>query len=177
MLLAVDAGDKVYVAFEGAGMAVGTNGGTQPSDWSSLTYNGLTHNQITALVASPFFPGTAYAGIVAATTAFMTEISPNGQSFLSSTCIGGSDNNLGQHIAVTPGGAYVSGATIATNFPTTGAVQSSNAGLYDAFLVGVHTNTAVTLTSSPSGASNTVAGSGCAAGTYTTPANLTWSLE
>jgi len=177
LLVAVDAVNNVYVAFEGAGMATGTNGGTQPGDWGALTYTDLTQNQIVALAVPPGSSGTAYAGIVSATTAFLTEISPNGQSFLSSTCIGGSDNNLGQGVAVTPGGAvYVSGATIATDFPATpGAVQTSNAGLYDAFVVGVYTKTAVTITSSPSAASITVAGSGCAPGSYTTPANLAWS--
>jgi hypothetical protein len=138
LLVAVDNGNNVYVAFEGNGMATGTGGGTLQSDWSALTYNGLTQNQVEALAVPPGASG-AYAGIVSATTAFLTQISPNGQSFLSSTCIGGSDNNLGQNIAVTPGGAvYVSGATYATNFPATpGALQTANAGLYDAFVVGI----------------------------------------
>ena len=138
LLVAVDISNNVYVAFEGAGVATGTNGGTVQSDWSALTYNGLTQNQIEALATPPAGSATAYAGIVAATTAFMTQISPSG-SFLSSTCIGGSDNNLGQSVAVTPAGAvYVSGITAATNFPATpGAVQTTNAGLYDAFVVGI----------------------------------------
>jgi hypothetical protein len=139
-LVAVDSGNNVYVAFEGSGMVTGTGGGLVITNWSALTYNGLTENQIVALAAPLTGPGgTAYAGIVSATTAFLTEISPNGQTFLSSTCIGGSDNNLGQNIAVTPGGSvFVSGATIATNFPaTTGAVQATNAGFYDAFAVGI----------------------------------------
>lgn len=176
LLVAVDAGDNVYLAFQGAGMATATNGGTSPSDWSALTYNGLTQNQITSLAASPFFSGTAFAGIVAATTAFMTELNPSGQ-LVSSTCIGGSDNNFGQDIAVTPGGeVFVSGLTAATNFPATpGAVQESNAGVLNAFVTGVYTITAATVTSSPSGAAITVAGSGCAAGGYKTPVNLTWT--
>jgi hypothetical protein len=138
--VAVDAGNNVYVAFEGAGMATGTSGGTQARRLECLlTYNGLTQNQILALAVPPSGSGTAYAGIVSATTAFLTEISPSGQSFLSSTCIGGSDNNLGQSIAVTPGGGVLlSGLTYATNFPATpGAVQTANAGLYDAFVVGM----------------------------------------
>jgi hypothetical protein len=136
-LVAVDAGNNVYVAFEGAGIATGTNGGA--GVWSSLTYNGLTHNQILALAVPPGAVNTAYAGIVVAPTAFLTKIASNGQSFLSSTCIGGSDNNLGQSIAVSPGGAvFVSGATTATNFPATvGALQTGNAGLYDAFVAGI----------------------------------------
>ncbi|HUK16182.1 MAG TPA: SBBP repeat-containing protein, partial [Bryobacteraceae bacterium] len=135
-LVAVDASNNVYVAFVGSGIATGTNGGT--GTWSVRTYNGLTQNQILALAAPPG-GSTAYAGIVAAPTAFLTEISPNGQSFLLSACIGGSDNNLGQSIAVTPGGAaYVSGASYATNFPaTSGAVQQTNAGLSDDFVVGI----------------------------------------
>jgi hypothetical protein len=138
-LVAVDAGDNVYLAFQGAGMATATGGGTSSTEWSNLTYNGLTQNQVLAIATPPGSSGTAYAGIVAATEAFLTKIAPNGQSFLSSTCIGGSDNNLGQNIAVTPGGSvYVSGLTTATNFPATpGAVQTSNAGLYDDFTIGV----------------------------------------
>jgi hypothetical protein len=174
----VDSGNNVYVAFEGSGMVTGTGGGLVITNWSGLTYNGLTQNQIVALAAPLTGPGgTAYAGIVSATTAFLTEISPNGQSFLSSTCIGGSDNNLGQNIAVTPGGSvFVSGATIATNFPATpGAVQGTNAGFWDAFALGVNIETTVAITSSPSATSITVTGTGCAPGSYTTPANLTWS--
>jgi len=133
-LVAVDAGDQVYLAFSGGGIATAASGGTLSSEWSALTYNGLTQNQIMALATPPTGSGTAYAGIVAATTAFLTEISPTG-TFLSSTCIGGTDNNLGQSIAVTPGGnIFLSGLTIATNFPTTpNAVRKTSIGLYDAF--------------------------------------------
>ncbi len=145
LLVAVDAGDDVYVAFQGSGIATATGGGTQQSDWSPLTYNGLTQNQITALAAPPTGSGTAYAGIVAATDAFLTELSPAG-AILSSSCIGGADNNLGQSIAVTPGGAaLISGLTTATNFPSTpGAVQPNNAGLYDAFVVGIDVPAGIT---------------------------------
>ncbi len=133
LLVAVDSANNVYVAFQGGGMAVGTNGGTAQGDWSSLTYNGLTRNPIVALAAGS--PGTAFAGIVSATDAFLTRISPNGSAFSFSTCIGGADNDLGQNIAVTPTGTvYVSGATISTNLPVTaGVVQPANAGLYDDF--------------------------------------------
>jgi hypothetical protein len=180
LLVAVDSGNNVYVAFSGGGLATGTSGGTQADNWSLPTsaYNGLTHNQITALAVPPGGNGTAFAGIVAAITAFVTEINPTGTApFSSSTCIGGSDNSLGQSIAVTPGGTVMSGATIATDFPATrGVVQTANAGSDDAFAVGINFDTGVTLTSSPSGAAITVAGGGCAPGSYTTPAPLIWSL-
>ena len=139
LLVTVDAGNNVYVAFAGSGIGVGINGGTSQGDWSILTYNGLTQNQILALATPPGVSGTPYAGIVAVTDAFLTRISPDGSSFSSSTCIGGADNNLGQSVAVTADGTvYVSGATIAANFPTTaGALQPALAGLYDAFVAGV----------------------------------------
>jgi Beta-propeller repeat/Bacterial Ig domain len=139
-LVAIDASTNVYLAFQGAGIAVGTNGGILSSDWSALTYNGLTQNQIMALAVSPS-SNTPYAGIVSATDAFLTRISPGGTSFSSSTCIGGADNDLGQDVAVTPAGTvYISGATVSTNFPvTTGALQRTLAGLYDDFVVSVST--------------------------------------
>jgi hypothetical protein len=129
-LVAVDAANNVYVAFAGSGMATGTNGGTQPSDWSPFTYAGLTQNQVVALAAQPGVPGVPFAGIISATDAFLTRISPGGGSFSFSTCIGGTDNDIGQNIAVTPAGtAYISGATISTDLPVTaGAIQSSLSG-------------------------------------------------
>jgi len=140
LLVAVDAGNNVYLAFEGSGIAVGINYGTAAGDWSPLTYNGLSQNQIVALATQPGVSGIAFAGIVSATDAFLTRISPDGSSFLSSSCIGGSDNSLGQNIAVTAAGTvYVSGATVSTNFPATaGVIQPTLAGNYDAFVAGVN---------------------------------------
>ena len=139
MLVAVDNSSNVYVSFQGSGISTATNGGLQQGNWSPLTYSGLTQNQIVALAVPPAGSGTAYAGIVSATTGFLTQLSANGQSFLSSTCLGGSDNNLGQGIAVTQDGVvYVSGITAATNFPVSNnALQKTNAGLYDAFVARV----------------------------------------
>ncbi len=151
LLVAVDGGNNVYLAFEGSGLAVGINGGTSSGDWSPLTNGGLTQNQNLALavprgvIATCTTPGgcgsgTPLVGMVAATDAFLTTISSDGSTFTSSTCIGGSDNDLGQNIAVTSSGSvYLSGVTASTNFPATGgAVQTANAGLYDAFAVSLH---------------------------------------
>ena len=137
--VAVDVSNNVFVAFSGSGVAVGTNGGTTAGDWSGLTYSGLTRNQVVALAARPGVSGSAFAGIVSATDAFLARISPNGGSFSFSTCIGGADNDLGQNIAVTPTGTvYVSGATVATNLPvTSGVVQPTLAGNYDDFVARV----------------------------------------
>ncbi|MGA2593527.1 MAG: SBBP repeat-containing protein [Bryobacteraceae bacterium] len=130
LLVALDAANNVYVAFAGSGMATGTNGGTQPSDWSPFTYAGLTQNQVVALASQPGVSGVPFAGIISATDAFLTRISPGGGSFSFSTCIGGTDNDIGQNIAVTPAGTvYVSGATVSTDLPVTaGAIQPSLTG-------------------------------------------------
>jgi hypothetical protein len=142
LLVAVDAGNNVYVAFQGAGLATGTSGGTSSTDWSALTYNGLTQNPIVALATPPSGSGTAYAGIVSETTGFLVELNSSG-ALTSSTCIGGSDNNLAQSIAVTSGGSVmIAGVTASTNFPTTtSTIQKTNAGLYDAFALRIDNQT------------------------------------
>jgi len=146
-LVAVDAVNNVYVAFAGSGIAVGINGGTAASDWSSLS--GFPHNPVEALAVQPSVSGTAYVGVVSATDAFLTIISPDGGTFSSSTCFGGSDNNLGQSIVMTPSGAvYVAGLTISQNFPvTSGVVQPSLSGqFYGPFVMGIDSATSFAVT-------------------------------
>ena len=88
LLVAVDSGNNVFslsreAAWRSESVAARTG------DWSALTYNGLTRNRILRLAVQPGVSGTVFAGIVAATDAFLTRISPDGHSFASSTCIGG----------------------------------------------------------------------------------------
>jgi len=63
LLVATDAGNNVYLAFEGEGIAVGINYGTASGDWSPITYNGLSQNQILALATKPGVSGSVFAGI------------------------------------------------------------------------------------------------------------------
>jgi Bacterial Ig domain len=132
-LVAVDPSnpENIYVALVGSGIAVSTNGG---ANWVPLTYSGLTHNQILSLTVQPA-TGNIFAGIISATDSFVAKISANGSTLIYSTCLGGSDNDLGQNLVVTPTGtAYVSGATISSNLPVTPlAYQPTLAGGYDAF--------------------------------------------
>ncbi len=66
--------------------------------------------------------------------AFVTKLSADGTSILYSTFFGGSGQDYGTKIAVDASGhAYVTGYTNSTDFPVQGAVQSGNAGGYDAF--------------------------------------------
>ncbi len=67
---------------------------------------------------------------------FVTKLNPTGTSALYSTYIGGGGNDYGYGIAVDTGGnAYLIGQTASTNFPTLGALQSTNGGGADAFVL------------------------------------------
>ncbi len=67
--------------------------------------------------------------------AFVTKLSPEGNSLVYSTYLGGSGMDVGHSIAVdSSGNAYVTGYTDSTNFPTQNAYQGSNRGDRDAFV-------------------------------------------
>jgi len=67
--------------------------------------------------------------------AFVTKLSPEGNSLVYSTYLGGSGMDVGHSIAVdSSGNAYVTGYTDSTNFPTQNAYQGSRSGDYDAFV-------------------------------------------
>src|SRR5262249_7727304 len=67
--------------------------------------------------------------------AFVTKVSASGASLVYSTYLGGSNNDLGQGIAVdASGNAYVTGFTTSTDFPTVAAFQGTFSGAEDAFV-------------------------------------------
>src|SRR5215213_5779211 len=68
--------------------------------------------------------------------AFITKLNATGSAFVYSTFIGGSNNEWGNGIAVdTAGSAYVIGATLSPNFPTTvGAFDTTHNGDIDVFV-------------------------------------------
>ncbi len=70
------------------------------------------------------------------TQAFVTKFNAAGTGLVYSTFVSGSSNDTGHAITVDATGAvYVAGSTNSTDFPVTGgALQSTNAGGYDAFL-------------------------------------------
>jgi hypothetical protein len=64
------------------------------------------------------------------------KISFDGSAFLYNADLGGSDNDVGNGIAVTPGGsAYVGGRTRSLDFPVANAFQSSNFGINNGFVL------------------------------------------
>ena len=76
---------------------------------------------------------TTFAGLV---DAFVTKLDATGSARLYSTYLGGSSLDTGRFIAVdSAGNAYVTGYTHSTDYPTTsGAVQTTFAGVVDAFV-------------------------------------------
>ena len=75
------------------------------------------------------------------TDAFVVKLNAAGSALLYSTYLGGSGYDQGQGIAVdSAGNAYVTGRTNSTDFPgvSSSSIQSTNGGLYDAFVVKVN---------------------------------------
>ncbi len=61
--------------------------------------------------------------------AFVAKLNPTGSALIYSTYLGGSNDEQGTAIAVdSAGNAYVGGATLSTNFPTSNAYQSAYRG-------------------------------------------------
>ncbi len=92
---------------------------------------------VTGSTASANFPvaggaQTAHGGL---DDAFVLKLDPSGTAIVYATYLGGAREDFGTAIAVGPdGSAYVAGRTFSTNFPVTaGALQTANAGGFDAF--------------------------------------------
>ena len=60
--------------------------------------------------------------------AFVTKINAAGSALVYSTYLGGSGSDGALGIAVDGSGAYVTGFTSSTNFPTANPLQASNGG-------------------------------------------------
>jgi len=74
----------------------------------------------------------AHGGVV---DAFVAKLDPRGSALLYSTYLGGSDEDLGWGIAVDgQGGAYVTGHTHSSDFPTASPLQPAGQGGGDAFV-------------------------------------------
>src|SRR6185436_16244210 len=113
---------------------------------------------VTGQTYSANFPTTAGAyqtSNIGSSDVFVTKVASNGVSLLSSTYLGGSNDDIGLGIAVdTSGNAYVTGYTVSTNYPTTaGAYKTTNNGSFDIFLTKVTTNGASLLYSTYLGGS------------------------
>jgi hypothetical protein len=115
-------------------------GGGRFDSGAGIAVDGVGNAYVTGTTTSTNFPTTAGAfQTTFASTAdfnpdvFVTKLNPTGSALVYSTYIGGSGFDNGAGIAVdSAGNAYVTGATISTNFPTTaGAFQTTFASTSD----------------------------------------------
>ncbi len=117
-------------------------GGSQYEYSRSIALDTSQSAYITGYVNSLNFPvENAYDSSFNGTTeanydVFVSKFSPNGDSLRYSTYIGGGGVDQGMKIVVgNSGEAYVVGTTNSTNFPVASALQATNAGLKDAFIL------------------------------------------
>jgi hypothetical protein len=106
----------------GSGIAVDSSGSAYVTGTASTNFPTVNAYQKT-------FGGVYY-------DAFVTKLSPAGNTLTYSTYLGGSGWDDGYSIAVdSSGSAYVTGDTASTNFPTTNAYQGTyGGGSYDVFV-------------------------------------------
>ena len=95
---------------------------------------------VTGITLSANFPVFNTSGFLSATNsgkrdAFVMAFNSDASRLLYSAYLGGKGDDFAYGIAVNAGGdAYVVGRTISTNFPVTGALQSTRVGPNDAFV-------------------------------------------
>ena len=113
-------------------------GGTAGEQGNAIALDAQGHVYVTGQTDSTNFPlfdpaQATYAG--GPNDAFVTKMSADGSHLIYSTYFGGSGDDAGFGIAVDQSGiAYVTGATSSTNFPTLNPAQSTNHGVFDAFV-------------------------------------------
>ena len=115
------AGGTVATPEAGTGIAVDSGGGAYVTGVTG-SINFPVSNPLQSLLAG-------------SQDAFALKLSVSGQALVYSTYLGGHGVEVATGIAVDGSGrAYISGYTASLDFPTANAVQSSNAGSYDAFV-------------------------------------------
>jgi hypothetical protein len=167
-------GDDAFVTkLSSAGDALGYStylGGTGNDAGSGIAVDSDNNAYVTGHTYSPGFPTTPGANqtaLAGADDAFVTKLPPAGNPLGYSTYLGGAGNDAGTDVALDPANhAYVTGAMISPNFPTTpGAFRTANAGNYDAFVTKIVARCNLTITSTAGGTVTTPG-----VGTYTTEA-------
>ncbi|MGC9196490.1 MAG: SBBP repeat-containing protein [Syntrophobacteraceae bacterium] len=116
-------------------------GGSGDDEAYAIAVDGAGNAFVTGSTDSTNFPTknpyqATYGG--SGSNAFVTEIAAGGGSLVYSTYLRGSQDGWANAIAVDGlGNTYVAGATPATDFPVSNALQSANAGNYDAFATAI----------------------------------------
>ncbi len=115
-------------------------GGTSVDQAYAIAVDSTGSTFVTGSTGSSAFPTTAGAlrtTFGGGVDGFVTKLNPTGSALTYSTYLGGSSDDVGAGIAVdSSGNAFVAGHTYSSNFPvTSGAVQTTSAGVSDAFIV------------------------------------------
>ena len=107
---------------EGEGIAVDSAGSAYVTGFTASTNFPVT-NAIYQMINSNLVNGYLLNGSniqVSVSDAFVARFGPAGTNLIYSTFLGGANNDFARHIAVdAAGNAYVTGATVSTNFPNT----------------------------------------------------------
>jgi hypothetical protein len=124
---------------------------------------------VTGSTTSSNFPTTAGAFQTAfggLNDAFVTRLNPTGSALIYSSYLGGTRADSGLGIALDEfGGAYVTGSTASSNFPTTtGAFQTTFGGIVDAFVTRVNSTGSALVYSTYLGGDGIDSGQGIALG-------------
>ncbi len=112
-------------------------GGSSSEVGEGIAVDGAGSAYVTGLTSSSDFPTvTPFDGTIEGVyDAFVTKVSPGGNSLVYSSYLGGSGDDGGAGIAVDgTGSAYVTGKTVSPNFPTANPFAGSLNGYYDAFV-------------------------------------------
>jgi len=113
-------------------------GGSGTDAGYGIAVNSAGDAYVTGSTTSANFPTTpdAYAATNSGgADAFVTKLDAAGHGLLYSTYLGGGSDDTGYGIAANSTGAYVTGQTYSTNFPTTaGAADGANSGSSSAFV-------------------------------------------
>ena len=114
-------------------------GGSNEDTGNSIAVDRAGNSYITGRTNSTNFPTqnplqAAFGGGRASNDAFITKLNENGDALVYSTYFGGSNNDIGNSIAVDrEGHAYITGDTSSTNFPTQNPLQTSYGDSKDAY--------------------------------------------
>ncbi len=120
---------------------------------------------VTGNTNSEDFPtqGAIQSSNAGSSDVFITKLNTDGSALVYSTYLGGASHDYGRGIAVDSSGcAYVTGYTYSENFPTQGAIQSSNAGISDVFVTKLNTDGSALVYSTYLGGTSSDYGSGIA---------------
>jgi photosystem II stability/assembly factor-like uncharacterized protein len=129
-VLAMSADSSIYAGTLGDGVLRSTDAG---STWQPLNA-GLSSASVQALAVGNG-GSVIYEGSFQVFHGFVTKLNASGSGIVYSSLLGGNADDFIMGISVdSAGSAYVAGRTFSASFPTAGPNQSSNAGLFDAFV-------------------------------------------